>query len=366
MLRFLKICKIYGKESGIFMEEQLKIKLNKILKEVRLEAKLDYCVYCNKEASSFCNSHTIPKFILKKIDDEGMIYNSHFYTSFGLMDLIKKENGLKETGTFQLICRDCDSKIFQDYEDENSIMQNPTNKMMAEIALKNILKLWYKRNYEICLYNKIQKLSPFSPSYFMAIHHNEINDLDLKELKIDFKRFKTIIEKNLKSGMRLVFWHKCDYTVPLAFQGPICLYGDLNGQIINDIYNYSSKLVMQYIHVCVFPLEQSSIVMVFYHKDDTNYRAFERQFNRLTLDKKLQLISFIIVNYSEDFFISKKANESIIKNPIMNVTTENNINILANSYDDLKSQEKQKLRELENYEEFPNLLNEDYKLNNTI
>lgn len=55
------------------MEEKLKIRLNKILKEVRLEAKLDYCVYCNKEASSFCNSH--------------------FYTSFGLMDLIKKKMG---------------------------------------------------------------------------------------------------------------------------------------------------------------------------------------------------------------------------------------------------------------------------------
>lgn len=166
--------------------------------------------------------------------------------------------------------------------------------------------------------------------------------------------------------MRLVFWYKCDYTVPLAFKGPICLYGDLNGHIINDIYNYSPMLFMQYIHICVFPLEQSSIVMVFYHKDDTNYRAFERQFNRLTLDKKLQLISFIIVNYSEDFFISKKANEEIINNPIINITTENNSNISASSYDDLKFQEKQKLHELENYEKFPNLLNETYKLNNTI
>lgn len=165
------------------MEKQLKMKLNKILKEVRIEAKLDYCVYCNQSTSSFCNSHTIPKFILKKIDDEGMIYNSNLYTSLGLMDLIKKENGIKETGTFHIICRDCDSKIFQDYEDENNIIQNPTNKMMAEIALKNILKLWYKRNYEICLYNKIQKSRPFSSSHFMAVHHNKVNCLDLKDLK---------------------------------------------------------------------------------------------------------------------------------------------------------------------------------------
>ena len=344
------------------MVEQLK-ELNKILKEVRLEAKLDHCVYCNKKTSSFCKSHTIPKFILKKIDDKGMIYNSYFYTTLGLMDLIKKEDGITEAGTFRLICRDCDNIIFEDYEDENNILQLPTNKMMAEMALKNILKLWYKRNYEICLYKKIQKLLPFSPSYFIATHHNEINDLDLKELKTDFKKFKTIIEKNLKSGMRLVFWHKCDYIVPLAFQGPICLYGDLKGNIINDIYNYSQELVMQYIHICVFPLEQNSIIMVFYHKDDTNYRLFEKQFNKLTLDKKLQLISFIIVNYSEDFLISKKANEKIINNPTISTTTENNNNILASNYYDLKFQENQKLHELENYEDFPNLLNETYKIN---
>lgn len=99
------------------MEQQIKRKLNKILKESRLEAKLDYCVYCNQEVSSFCNSHTIPKFILKKIDDSGMIYNSNFYTTMGLANLVKTENGVNETGTFQMICRDCDSKIFQDYEE---------------------------------------------------------------------------------------------------------------------------------------------------------------------------------------------------------------------------------------------------------
>ena len=50
----------------------------------------------------------------------------------------------------------------------------------------------------------------------------------------------------------------------------------------------------------------------------------------------------------------------------MNITTEKNTNILTSSYDNLKFQEKQKLYELGNYEKFPNLLNEFYKLNDTI
>ena len=47
----------------------------------------------------------------------------------------------------------------------------------------------------------------------------------------------------------------------------------------------------------------------------------------------------------------------------MNITAENNINILANSYDDLKFKKKQKIHELMNYEQFPNLLDENLKLN---
>ena len=30
--------------------------------------------------------------------------------------LLKDDKGINEAGTFHLICRDCDSKIFQDYE----------------------------------------------------------------------------------------------------------------------------------------------------------------------------------------------------------------------------------------------------------
>lgn len=344
------------------MDLEKKIILNEIIKKARQMAKMNSCAYCGKETTKLCYSHTIPKFILKKINDNGMIYNANAYNHLGMLDIIKKENGIEEAGTFRMICQNCDNSIFQEYEDETRISQYPTNKIMTEIALKNTLKVWSKRNIEICLYNEIKNMAPFTPYCGIAEHHNMINEIDLAEIKHDFKKCRTILEKDLKSGMKLMFWHKCDYVVPISFQGSICLYGNLNGLIINDIYNYSSNLVMQYIHICVFPLENESVVMVFYHKDAAKYKTFERQFNKLNLDDKLRLISFIIFNYSEDFFVSKNANDTLKNNHLLYTTMENNSNIVADNIEDLMNQKIQKVRELQNYKDFPNILGNEFAL----
>lgn len=46
------------------------------------------------------------------------------------------ENGVNKAGTFHLICNDCDSKIFSDYENPDNYSNQPTQKMIAQMALK--------------------------------------------------------------------------------------------------------------------------------------------------------------------------------------------------------------------------------------
>ena len=92
-------------------------KISKIQGQARQEAKLNYCYYCKKEVSSFCNSHSVPQFCLRRIATDGKLYYANT-----LIDLpfLRNEQGVNEAGTFQLICRDCDSRIFQQYEDPNA------------------------------------------------------------------------------------------------------------------------------------------------------------------------------------------------------------------------------------------------------
>lgn len=121
-----------------------------ILKKARQKAKLDKCYFCEKETSSFCKSHSVPKFCLKNIAINGEVNYSNKLVK---MPVEKEEKGVHEAGVFRLICKECDSIIFRDYEDETKYENIPNMKMLAEITIKNYLKSISKRLIEIEMYN---------------------------------------------------------------------------------------------------------------------------------------------------------------------------------------------------------------------
>ena len=153
-----------------------KKKLGEYSKKARALVKDSKCLYCNKEVTSFCNSHSIPEFCLRNIAEDGKVL-----TLNTLIDVpfIKKETGLGETGTFQIICRDCDSKIFSEYENPQNYDTLPTQKMLAQIALKNNLKYISKRKQEIGMH-KVMEAEMQLPSG-MFDYDDYIKILDMNE-----------------------------------------------------------------------------------------------------------------------------------------------------------------------------------------
>ena len=90
------------------------------------------------------SSHSIPQFALKRIAEDGKVM-------LPLQDeilTIGKDTGVNKAGTFHIICRDCDSRTFQLYEDPNAYNSKPTDQMLAQIALKDVLLMISKRNQE--------------------------------------------------------------------------------------------------------------------------------------------------------------------------------------------------------------------------
>ncbi len=341
--------------------EDIRIKFYDALKKAKESAKLGYCFYCNKEVTGFCLSHTVPKFVLKNIARKGKIYNTFHYGIFEEMKVIDGESGIKNTGIFKLICRECDSKVFQDYENIENIISKPTNKMMAEIGIKNVLNLIYEERYCNKFYEQMVSIASGDRLLLdNAKKYKYIKETNIRDLKMYLKRFKTIKENDLKSGSKLIFWYKCNYIVPIAFQGAICLYGDLNGRIINNILDKDAY--MQYIHICIFPLENESVIMLFRHKDDTKYKKFENQFNKLSLAEQLRLISFIVIEYSEHFYISKGASEEVLKSKSINESTLHNTSILKSNKGQAEYLFNSNRHQLKDFINFPNLLSEEYKI----
>ena len=101
---------------------------------------------------------------------------------------------------------------------------------------------------------------------------------------------------------------------------------------------------------------------MFVNRDNRKYNNFIKQFKKISETEKLRLISFIIFNYSEDFFISKKSKNAILNNTVLDIITQNITDIYALDEKMANEFKKIKLFELMNYKSFPNILDIEYSI----
>ena len=328
-------------------------KMSQVSSKSRKDSKSGVCLYCEKKINSYCNSHSIPASFLRNIADDGKLY-----AHGGLIDLplLKYEEGVNKAGTFLIICRDCDSKIFSDYENEVNYNSLPTQKMLAQIAMKTYLKNISKRVYEISSNNNIGDIYDVD-----LTNANVIKDTDLKENIQGFKRAKKISIKCIQDEYYLFLNEKLDYIVPVAFQNQIALAVDLEGNVVNNLYNHDCKYRIKMAHIAIFPLKYYSVVMMFIDNKDKRYRSFIRQMNKLSTEERLELINYIVFLYSEDFFLSKKIREEVMTDENLKEVSgrtgssiisrdENILDVLKENYD------------LSNVKNIPNLLSSDYSI----
>lgn len=287
----------------------IKKRLGVMMAEARQKAKPDKCILCGKEKSSFCNSHSVPKMSLKNIADDGKLLLAS--QLIGLEEIVDSEKGVNNSGTFHYICNECDSSFFQDYENEDNIAKAPTDKMLAEIAVKNILLQLNKRAQEKELI-KIQQRD--FRAFVNPQDYFDVKEMDYQELLEELSFHKRIADEDIKGGYRVLFWRLLPYKVPIAMQSALVLRKDMEGIIVNDTHDFSPKTRMQYMHLAVFPLQESSVVLTFHHKRDHLYRRLWHQINISSDDKVLQFLNYLIFSYTENYFISKTIRKELKEN----------------------------------------------------
>lgn len=281
---------------------EIRKKINTLINESQRRAKKTECIWCGKKTTSFCNSHSVPQCVLKNIEIEGKL---DYYNTLSKIPYMNLDKGLNEAGRFKLLCRECDNHLFKDYEDIDSLSAEPNGKMLSEIALKNLLVMLNKRYIEIETQKIIQETRK-DLSWYNTKKRILIKELDLKDYRREYIRTKNIILNQDNNAYRLIFWKKLDHVIPIAFQGLVVLYGDLEGNMVSDIYDYSKDNRVKNLHICLFPLKNESVIFMFYHKDDHEYDAFAEQFEALDDTQKLQLVGYIIYEHCDDMFFAKK------------------------------------------------------------
>ena len=89
---------------------QLKKSLSREMRVMKEDLKPRKCLLCDKDTTSFCNSHTIPQLSLKNISDSGMLTQAGYLIGSDLSD---NDKGVSNSGTIQIICRKCVLSIFR-------------------------------------------------------------------------------------------------------------------------------------------------------------------------------------------------------------------------------------------------------------
>jgi len=290
-----------------------RIPLNKytsrLLAKARENAKRDTCFLCGKPCTSFCNSHSIPKFTLLNISEKGKV----IATLQNDIPMLGKDTGINKAGTFQIICRECDSKVFADYETPDAYSQIPTDKMLAQIALKDYLRMLSRRFNEKEFYQLLGQRHPDHQNY--TDEKQFIGDYDLVDFQRGFNYAQKAVTKNNGPYYYLHYHAVLDYVVPFAAQSSIIMVGDFEDCVINDIYNFSSDYRQESIHIAVFPLETTSVVMVFAEQGQKRYRKFFKQLRKLSPDDQLSAISYILFAYTENIYLSARIAEQVQGNP---------------------------------------------------
>ena len=270
------------------------------------------CQICKKVNVKLYNSHTIPRFILKNIEDNGRLYNTQILKT---NPFIQQENGIENIQTFKSICSECDSKIFQEYETPENWLNIPNDSMLSQIALKSHLYYQWKLTRDIKTMEYINKKNytkygikeARSPIYGIY----EPWKADKKHHVREVQRIYNDISKG-EYLFEIGYFKKLNYTIPIVFQGTFAVYFDLKDRIINN--PFCSKINgLSYLYLCLYPFQNSSIILIFYEKNNRKYNRFFSELNELNLEEQLSIINFLIFVYSEDVFISKNIDSSVLK-----------------------------------------------------
>ena len=343
--------------------EKNKIEINKkvssLITEATKNAKLECCILCHKPCSSFCNSHSIPQFALKRIAEDGKVM-------LPLQDeilTIGKDIGVNKAGTFHIICRDCDSRVFQLYEDPNAYNSKPADQMLAQIALKDVLLMISKRNQEREQYKLVGEQAEFLKDF--ADEKIYWGNFDLRDYGEDLEYARSSLDGRKSNRYYLCFYTVLDYVVPYAAQSSVTLISDFEDSIVNNIYSQEQKYRIKAIHVAVFPLKSTSAILLFIEDGVKRYRKFYRSLRKLPKDDQLAAINYLVFSYTENVFMNPTTHKELKKNDFFMDICRKSTDFRSHTPFPLDDPLEAAVKEfsLSKRNEIPNLLSREYALN---
>ena len=304
--------------------KDISIVKSKINQQFNKQQEHTCCAICGKElknnSKAFHKSHTVPFFCLENIKG---IYNKNYgvlngnfaclRTSFSDKEFI----GTNKAGVFYSICSKCDQEKFSIYESEEALLNLSPNELVDSLALKIYLNELFNsslRNFKSTINHSEltddQLISAFY-SNVAKIEESAI-DADIRDFMDDLNYAKKSFEKGY-SNYRIIYNSILEYTVPIAAQVAIPISQNVDYSKL-QIINVSNKKRLEDILVCIFPLKEKSVIIVFSRIDNKLIKKYNKQFKKLSDENKLKEIFYLLIRYKASNFFYSPILKDILEN----------------------------------------------------
>lgn len=322
--------------------------------------KPEYCTLCGRQSPKLCNSHSIPRFCLNQIAHKGEVDTINRSLD---IDPLRKRIGINNAGVFRMICSDCDNKFFSEYENpELYKTDNPiASECLGRIATKVLLFEQNKARIQLGALGIVQ-----DKSQLVELQEKTINTRTIDQIDNGYQlKYALNAVKQTNNGYRVLVDYLLDYTIPLAFQGEVCLISDFKGEKINNTLNMDESYHIEPLFICIFPLLHGSRIFVFCRADGyARYSSFHKQLRSLNQRKSLSTIFKIILCYSEEPLFSPLLSDDIFENEAFDQAARMNV-MMISFFDHSEKQLQKKLRRdfaVEQLPDPPALLEKKYSM----
>lgn len=314
----------------ILNTKNINIAKSKIQREFTNQQDYTSCALCGKELKtkgfSFHKSHTVPFFCLENIKGEyqkncGVLTSRYVCLSTPFSE--KEFVGTGSAGVFYSICPTCDQEKFKIYESEEALLNKPPRELVDSMALKIYLsEQFYTRFRHFKTKLDFTKLTEdeLISTFYKNISNIERDAVDADV--IDFQKDLDFARKSFEKGhgnYRIIYHSILDYTVPIAAQVSIPISRNVDYSKLQTV-NINNKNRIEDILVCIFPLKEKSVIIVFTRIDNFLIKKYIKQFKHLSEDNKLKEIFYLLIRYkSFNYFFSPLLTDILKDNNIRGV-----------------------------------------------
>jgi len=288
------------------MDLEFKKKYSEIKKKAEFLAKNECCLICSVMNFKMCKSHNIPLFCLKKISNDGYLYDANILLDPSNAMNNGKKIGIKKINTFQNICTKCDNEIFKSIETVEIFETEElwSQKNLNKLALKQTLHYYNRRLIEL---EQIKQTKLPNDHVLFGLDYWWYYDV----INIE-KYLHEILDSKLNLKYIKVLDYITDKEVNFAFSAPVVLKYDYNGTIINQTNldaNYNKQF--GFLHIGVFPFsEEKSRILMFFRKKNFEYQSLISTISECkNMETKLKIVSDLILLQSDQIIF----NESLLK-----------------------------------------------------